>query len=611
MVFRLFETIIDPFKPASDETPPSNVMRFYIHYLKQAWPAFLFLLVVGLVGSLIEVALFSFLGRIVDLAQSSANSTVFFQEHGYELVWMAVVTLLLRPLFISLHDLLVHQTITPSLTTLIRWQNHRYVLKQSLSFFHNDFAGRIANRIMQTGASLRDSAVQAVDAIWHVLIYAGSALVLFAQADVWLMVPLIIWIIAYILTLWYFVPKTKERSVISSEARSKLSGRIVDGYTNIMTLKLFAHTRQEEDYAHEAMAEQTEKARYASRLITAMGVTISLLNGFLIAGTTGLALWLWHKGLISIGAIALSTGLVIRINNMSGWIMWVVNGIFENIGMVQDGLETISRPRTVIDQSSAKPLEIERGGIRFQEIAFHYGKTRGVIENLNLDVKPGEKIGLVGPSGAGKSTLVNVLLRLYDLEKGQILIDGQDIAHVTQESLRSNIGVVTQDTSLLHRSIRENLTYGRPNATDEEIQAAVHKARADEFIPLLTDAQGRTGLDAQVGERGVKLSGGQRQRIAIARTLLKDAPILLLDEATSALDSEVEAAIQESLETLMKGKTVIAIAHRLSTIARMDRLVVMDKGQIVETGSHEELITQGGLYARLWHHQTGGFVGES
>jgi ATP-binding cassette subfamily B multidrug efflux pump len=611
MVFRLFESIINPFKSASDETPPNTVGQFYIHYLKQAWPAFAFLLVVGLVGSLIEVALFSFLGRIVDLAQASANSTVFFQEHGTELIWMAVVTLVLRPIFISLHDLLVHQTITPSLTTLIRWQNHRYVLKQSLSFFHNDFAGRIANRIMQTGASLRDSAVQAVDAIWHVLIYAGSALFLFAQADAWLMAPLILWIIAYIITLWYFVPKTKERSVVSSEARSKLSGRIVDGYTNIMTLKLFAHTRQEEDYAQEAMAEQTEKARYASRLITGMGITISLLNGFLIAGTTGLALWLWHQGLISIGAVALSTGLVIRINNMSGWIMWVVNGIFENIGMVQDGLETISRPRTVTDSQHAKPLKIERGGIHFEDIAFHYGKTRGVIEGLTLDVKPGEKIGLVGPSGAGKSTLVNVLLRLYDLEKGRILIDSQDITEVTQESLRSNIGVVTQDTSLLHRSIRENLVYGRPNATDQEIQAAIHKARADEFIHLLTDAQGRTGLEAQVGERGVKLSGGQRQRIAIARTLLKDAPILLLDEATSALDSEVEAAIQESLETLMQGKTVIAIAHRLSTIARMDRLVVMEKGRIVEMGTHEELINQGGLYARLWQHQTGGFVGET
>ncbi|TWI52840.1 ATP-binding cassette subfamily B multidrug efflux pump [Pseudomonas duriflava] len=611
MVFRLFEHIIDPFKPAPDETPPSTVPRFYIHYLKQAWPAFILLLFVGLIGALIEVALFGFLGRIVDLVQASTNSQTFFQAHGWELFWMGVVTLVLRPLFISLHDLLVHQTITPSLTTLIRWQNHRYVLKQSLSFFHNDFAGRIANRIMQTGTSLRDSAVQAVDAIWHVLIYSGSALILFAQADIRLMFPLLLWIVAYIATLSYFVPKTKQRSVISSEARSKLSGRIVDGYTNIMTLKLFAHTRQEEEYACDAMAEQTEKARMASRLITAMGITVSLLNGLLIVGTTGLALWLWHNGLISVGAIALATGLVIRINNMSGWIMWVVNGIFENIGMVQDGLETISRPRTVIDPPNAKPLCIEQGSVCFENIHFHYGSGRSVIEGLSLTVRPGEKIGLVGPSGAGKSTLVNILLRLYDLEQGRILIDGQDISQISQESLRCHIGVVTQDTSLLHRSIRENLVYGRPGATEEEIQAAIHKARADEFVPLLTDAQGRSGLEAQVGERGVKLSGGQRQRIAIARTLLKNAPILLLDEATSALDSEVEAAIQESLETLMQGKTVIAIAHRLSTIAKMDRLIVMDKGKIVETGTHEELIGKHGLYARLWQHQTGGFVGES
>jgi ATP-binding cassette subfamily B multidrug efflux pump len=386
-------------------------------------------------------------------------------------------------------------------------------------------------------------------------------------------------------------------------------GRIVDGYTNITTLKLFAHTNFEQQYAREAIQEQTEKAQLAGRVVTSMDVVITSMNGLLIVGTTGLALWLWTQSLISVGAIALATGLVIRIVNMSGWIMWVVTGIFENIGMVQDGLQSISQPVSVTDREHARPLAVARGEVRFEHVVFHYGMQSGVIDDLNLVIKPGEKIGLIGPSGAGKSTLVNLLLRLYDVEGGRILIDSQDIAEVSQESLRERIGMITQDTSLLHRSIRDNLLYGKPDATDAQLWEAVRKARADEFIPLLSDAQGRTGFDAHVGERGVKLSGGQRQRIAIARVLLKDAPILIMDEATSALDSEVEAAIQESLETLMQGKTVIAIAHRLSTIARMDRLVVLENGRIAETGSHAELLAHGGLYARLWQHQTGGFVG--
>jgi ATP-binding cassette subfamily B multidrug efflux pump len=386
-------------------------------------------------------------------------------------------------------------------------------------------------------------------------------------------------------------------------------GRIVDGYTNITTLKLFAHTQNEQEYAKEAIVEQTEKTQLAARVLTSMDAVITVLNGLLIVTTTGLALWLWTQSLISVGAIALATGLVIRIVNMSGWIMWVVNGIFENIGIVQDGLKTIAQPLAVVDRADAPRLEVPHGLVRFEQVDFHYGKQSGIIGGLNLEIKAGEKIGLIGPSGAGKSTLVNLLLRLYDLQGGRILIDGQDIAEVAQESLRAQIGMITQDTSLLHRSIRDNLLYGKPQATDEELWAAVHKARADEFIPLLSDSEGRTGLDAHVGERGVKLSGGQRQRIAIARVLLKDAPILIMDEATSALDSEVEAAIQESLETLMQGKTVIAIAHRLSTIARMDRLVVLEKGRIAESGSHAQLLAHGGLYARLWQHQTGGFVG--
>lgn len=608
MLYRRFEKLIDIFRDAPTAAPPDRVLPFYTYYLKQVWPSFAALLIIGLIGALIEVALFSYLSRIIDLAQGTPNVN-FFKEHGLELAWMAVVALVLRPIFVGLHDLLVHQTLSPSLTSLIRWQNHSYVLKQSLNFFQNDFAGRIAQRIMQTGNSLRDSAVQAVDALWHVLIYAISSLVLFAEADWRLMIPLLTWIAAFIGALYYFVPRVKERSVVSSDARSKLMGRIVDGYTNITTLKLFAHTNFEQQYAREAIKEQTEKAQLAGRVVTSMDVAITSMNGLLIVSTTGLALWLWTQSMISVGAIALATGLVIRIVNMSGWIMWVVTGIFENIGMVQDGLQTISQPVSITDREQAKPLNVARGEVRFEHVDFHYGKKSGIIGDLNLAIKPGEKIGLIGPSGAGKSTLVNLLLRLYDVQGGRILIDGQNIAEVGQESLRERIGMITQDTSLLHRSIRDNLLYGKPDATDAELWEAVHKARADEFIPLLSDSEGRTGFDAHVGERGVKLSGGQRQRIAIARVLLKDAPILIMDEATSALDSEVEAAIQESLETLMQGKTVIAIAHRLSTIARMDRLVVLENGKIAETGSHAELLARGGLYARLWQHQTGGFVG--
>ncbi|KHK58876.1 multidrug ABC transporter ATP-binding protein [Ralstonia sp. A12] len=608
MPLRRLEQLIDPFRPLPDSQPPTDVWRFYAYFLREVRGVFAFLLLVGLLGALIEVALFDFLGRIVDMIQATPGD-VFFARHRNALLLMAFVALIARPVIFGLHDVLVHQVINPNLSNLIRWQNHRYVLKQSLTFFQNDFAGRIAQRIMQTGFSLRDSAVQSVDAIWHVLIYSVSALVLFAKADWWLVVPLLVWIGCYIAALSYFVPRVKARSVIATESRSKLMGRIVDGYTNITTLKLFAHTQHEETYARDAMAEQTDKTRLSGRMISGMDFTITAMNGLLIAGTTALALWLWSQGRVSAGTIALTTGLVIRINNMSGWIMWVVNGIFENVGQVQDGMQTIALPRTVTDRPDAKPLHVTRGEVRFEQVGFHYGKGGGVIEGLDLVVQPGERIGLVGPSGAGKSTLVNLLLRLYDVERGRIVVDGQDIAAVTQESLRAQIGMVTQDTSLLHRSIRDNLRYGKPDSSEAELMEAVRGARADEFIPHLSDAHGRRGFDALVGERGVKLSGGQRQRIAIARVLLKDAPILILDEATSALDSEVEAAIQESLETLMQGKTVIAIAHRLSTIARMDRLVVLNGGRIVESGTHAELLEHGGLYARLWAHQTGGFVG--
>ncbi|WP_115560562.1 ABC transporter ATP-binding protein [Xanthomonas arboricola] len=606
-MFRWFESLIDIFPPIEREMPPRSVWRFYLHYLRPLWPILLATLVAGLLLALVEVAMFDFLARIVDMLAERPGPD-FFRRHAGELLWMAAITLVARPLFTGLHNLLVNQAIVPGLSNRSRWLMHNYVVRQSLGFFNNDFAGRIANRVMQTGTSLRESAVQMVDALWYIVVYTGSALWLFAQADPWLMAPLLIWLVVYVALMAFFVPRMKARAWVASDARSKATGRIVDGYTNISTLKLFAHAGREEAYVHDALDELAVKHRRQTRVTTAMDTAIAVANGFLIVGTCALSLWLWNRGQISVGAITLATGLVIRIHNMSGWIMWTVNGIFEDIGSVQDGMQTIAQPLTVQDVPDAVPLRVTQGQVHFDQVHFHYGKRGGGIAGLDLQVRAGEKIGLVGPSGAGKSTLVNVLLRLYDLEQGRILIDGQDIAQVTQESLRGQIGLVTQDTSLLHRSIRDNLLYGRPQASDAQILEAVRKARAESFIEALVDGEGRHGFDAHVGERGVKLSGGQRQRIAIARVLLKDAPILILDEATSALDSEVEAAIQDSLDALMGNKTVIAIAHRLSTIARMDRLVVMDAGRIVETGTHAELIAQGGLYARLWARQTGGFV---
>jgi len=606
-MFRWFESLIDVFPPIELQTPPRSVWRFYAHYLRPLWPLFAATLMAGLLLALAEVAMFGFLGHIVDLVAERPGAD-FFRRHAGELAWMAGITLIARPLFLALHNLLVNQAVVPGLSNRTRWLTHNYVVRQSLTFFQNDFAGRIANRVMQTGTSLRESAVQLVDAIWYIVVYTGSALWLFAQADPWLMAPLATWLVAYCALMVHFVPRMKTRAWIASEARSKAMGRIVDGYTNIGTLKLFAHANREQGYVRDAIDELVVKHRAQTRVTTTMDTAIALINGVLIVGTCALALWLWSRGQVSVGAITLATGLVIRIHNMSGWIMWTVNGIFDNIGTVQDGIESIAQPTSVRDAADAQPLTVTRGDVRFEDIHFHYGKRGGVIAGLDLHVRPGEKIGLVGPSGAGKSTLVNVLLRLYDLESGSIRIDGQDIGRATQESLRAQIGVVTQDTSLLHRSIRDNLLYGRPDAGEAQLAAAVRKARADVFIEQLVDGEGRRGYAAHVGERGVKLSGGQRQRIAIARVLLKDAPILVMDEATSALDSEVEAAIQESLDELMAGKTVIAIAHRLSTIARMDRLIVMDDGAIVEAGSHRELVERGGLYARLWARQTGGFV---
>jgi len=604
-----FESLVDPLVERPQTRPPERLVPFIWHFVRQAWKVIAVLLVVAGGVALIEVSLFDFIGRIVDMLADTPPAELF-SRHGTTLLMMGLVAVVLRPLAATLHLLMVHQAVEPGLTNLIRWQTHRYVLRQSLSFFQNDFAGRLANKIIQTGPSLREAVVSMLDAIWYVTIYTGSALILFAQADVWLTVPLLLWIVAYIAVLARFVPQVKEQATVMSEARSMLTGRIVDSYTNIMTVKLFAHAEREDDYAREAIVDHTAKFHFMTRRITGMNVALVTINGLLIAGTLGTGLWLWQSGAITIGAIALAAGLVMRINAMSGWIMWVVTAIFENLGTVAEGMEAISRPYAVIDRPDAKRLAVDRGEIRFDDVSFHYGQTRGVIDHLSLTIAPGERVGLVGRSGAGKSTMVNLLLRFHDVEGGRILIDGQDISEVTQESLRAAIGMVTQDTSLLHRSVRDNVRYGLPLADDAAIQAALERSHADGFVPDLVDLNGHRGLDAHVGERGVKLSGGQRQRIAIARVLLKDAPILVLDEATSALDSEIEAAIQEDLEALMGDKTVIAIAHRLSTIARMDRLVVLDAGRIVETGRHADLIAAGGIYARLWAHQSGGFLGE-
>ncbi|NJO37220.1 MAG: ABC transporter ATP-binding protein, partial [Rhizobiales bacterium] len=550
-MFRWFEGLIDPFQDHPVERPPADLLPFYWYFIRQVWPYFVGLLALGLIAALIEVSLFAFLGEIVDLVRGAENADAFFDEHGDRLLWMAFVALIARPIVFLCHDLLIHQTLTPTFVNLIRWQTHRYVLRQSISFFQNDFAGRITTKVVQTAGSLRESAVQVTDAIWFMIIYITSALVLFSEADVWLALPLVIWLFVFGATLYVFVPRIKERSRIMSEARSMLTGRIVDSYTNILTVKLFAHAEREDDYARYAIDDHTGKFLDQLRLITCMKIVLYCINGALIVGTGGMALWLWSLGEITVGAFALAAGLILRINNMSGWIMWTVTGIFEHIGIVQDGIQTLSQPTEVLDVPNAPALEVTRGEIRYDNIRFHYGKDRGVIDELSLTIRPGEKVGLVGPSGAGKSTLVNLLLRFHDVEGGRILIDGHDISKVDQESLRAQIGMVTQDTSLLHRSVMANIVYGKPELDEAEAFEAAERAQAAQFIPDLVDLRGRRGYAAHVGERGVKLSGGQRQRVAIARVILKNAPILVLDEATSALDSEVEAAIQASLGTLI------------------------------------------------------------
>lgn len=608
-MFRWFEKQIDPFAPFDEiETPPKSVSGFAWYYLRPIRHWFVLLFIIALLVGLFEASLYILIGWLVDLLTQSTPDRIW-AEHGNSLLLIGATVLIVRPVLHFVHGLVSNQLIVPQSTNMIRWRTHVYTLGHALSYFQADFAGRLANRIMQAGGAIRSIAVTVLDTLLYVAIFAFTALGVFSSVSPWLALPMGLWIAGYIVLLYFFVPRAKERSLKVADTRSALVGRVVDSYTNILTVKLFARAAEERTAVSESLAANTSAFLDSMRLNTGVGGILAFMNSALLVATGGLSIMLWQRGLMTSGETATGLSLVMRILAMSGWVMHTVRDVFENIGVVQESMETIARPHGLVDVPAAPRLEVTQGEVRFENVSFHYGRDEGVIEGLNLTIRAGEKVGLVGSSGAGKTTITSLLLRLHDLEGGRILIDGQDIAGVSQDSLRASIAMVTQDTSLLHRSIRDNIAYGRPGARQREIEQAARLAHAHDFVMQLEDHRGRLGYDAHVGERGVKLSGGQRQRIAIARVILKDAPILVLDEATSALDSEVEAAIQESLSTLMEGKTVIAIAHRLSTIAALDRLVVIDRGRIVEEGSHGELLSRGGLYARLWRRQSGGFLG--
>ena len=612
-MFSIFERLVAPF-PDDDRMPPRDgLLRFIAFYARPVWPLLLAMGVLTAAISIIEVSLFAFLGQIVDWFDTGDRAT-FLADNALALTGMAIVVLVVLPLLVFLEGLVTFQALSGNFPMRFRWQVHRWLLGQSLTFFQDEFAGRIATKLMQTALAVRETVMKFLDVMLYVAVYFTGIVVLVAGADVRLAIPFLFWLAGYVALLRYFVPRLGAIAERQADARAQMTGRVVDAYTNIQTVKLFAHTRREAGHARTSMGAFLETVYAQMRRINAFYALLYMLNALLLFAVAALGILLWQSALISAGAIAAAIGLVLRINGMAQWIMWEVSQLFENIGTLRDGMTTFARTRAIDDAPNAGELVVERGAIAFERVGFHYGRphvdNRGVIDDFSLAIAPGEKIGLVGRSGAGKSTLLSLLLRFHDLESGRILVDDQDIARVTQASLRSNIGMVTQDTALLHRSVGDNVRYGKPDASDAEIAAALEAAHARDFIADLVDVHGHTGLDAMVGERGVKLSGGQRQRIALARVMLKNAPILLLDEATSALDSEVEAAITENLHALMHGKTVIAVAHRLSTIAALDRLIVIDEGRIIESGSHDELLAANGLYARLWAMQSGGFIGE-
>ncbi|HHI5021445.1 TPA: ABC transporter ATP-binding protein [Vibrio parahaemolyticus] len=608
-MFKRFEGFTEPFPKSTPDQPPSGIFAFLRHYTRGYEKPLIIMSLMSTIVAIVEVMLFGAMGQLVDWL-STSNPETFLQDNRADLIFYGVLLLVVMPLLVVIYSLLVHQTLLGNYPMSIRWLAHRYLLNQSLNFYQDDFAGRVATKVMQTSLAVRETVMKSMDVFVYVTVYFTSMVMMLAAADWRLMIPMIVWLLVYIAIQIYFVPKLKDVASEQADARSTMTGRIVDSYTNIQTVKLFSHSQRETQYAEQGMKGFLNTVYRQMRLVTGFDVAVEISNYILVFSVAALSIYLWLDSAISVGAIAIAVSLALRVNGMSMWIMWEVGALFENMGTVVDGMKTLSKPIDIQDKPNAKDLVVSQGGIQFDNVSFHYGENKGVINHLNLDIKPGEKVGLVGRSGAGKSTLVNLLLRFHDVEEGSIKIDGQNIADVTQDSLRSKIGMVTQDTSLLHRSIRDNILYGNPTASEEELLKATKQAHAHEFIETLTDPFGNVGYDAQVGERGVKLSGGQRQRIAISRVLLKDAPLLVLDEATSALDSEVEAAIQESLNELMQGKTVIAIAHRLSTIAQMDRLIVLDKGNVVEQGTHQELIAHNGIYAQLWAHQTGGFLGE-